>query len=290
MEQKAEYITEAEIEEGLSILKGDAVIQFEKPSEQIVETEQGFEVVQSLGWVKFSAAFRKNMLKKLKGAKLAIFICVSLHLNEDGFSFPGIDKIAEETDYNRDTVMQAIAEMEDIPGLLSVLRERGKANIYRPAFVARGSKSDPDQPVGKIRLVGQPVQKSITGLETTSLENLDSKERKELKRGDSLDGIIHYQLKPKGIRDAFAKHFRLTPNWEAKYNRQFLEWLVEVDATPEQIKKAAELWKIDKRFNWKVPTLKGIQEHWMELTEVLDEPKDTRKPLPTFVNGKMVTQ
>jgi len=266
-EQQAEYITKTEIEEGLSLLKGDAVIQFEKPSEQIIETEQGFEVVQSLGWVKFSAAFRKNMLRKLKGAKLAIFICISLHLNEDGVSFPGIDKIAEETDYNRDTIMQAIAEMEAIPGLLSVLRERGKANKYRPAFVARGAKNDPDQPVGKIRLVGQPVQKSTTGLDETSLENLDSKEsKKELKRGDSLDGIIRYQLKPKGIRDAFAKHFRLTPNWEAKYNRQFLEFLVEVDASPEQIARAADLWRMDKRFNWQVPTLKGIQEHWIELT------------------------
>lgn len=84
---------------------------------------------------------------------------------------------------------------------------------------------------------------------------------------DVLDGIIKYQLKPKGIRDAFAKHFKLTPNWEAKYNRQFLEWSVSVDMTPEQIERAADLWRMDKRFNWSVPTLKGIQEHWLELTE-----------------------
>ena len=88
---------------------------------------------------------------------------------------------------------------------------------------------------------------------------------------NELDGIIHYQLKPKGIRDAFAKFFRLTPNWEAKYNRQFLEWLVEVDATPEQIEHAADLWRKDKRFNWTVPTLKGIQEHWIELTSCVEE-------------------
>lgn len=87
------------------------------------------------------------------------------------------------------------------------------------------------------------------------------------KKGDVLDGILDYQLKPKAIRDAFAKHFRLTPNWDAKYNRQFLEWAVEVKMTPEQVECAAKLWGSDRRFNWSVPTLKGIQEHWLELTE-----------------------
>jgi hypothetical protein len=99
---------------------------------------------------------------------------------------------------------------------------------------------------------------------------LDSK----VKEIDPLDGIIKYQLKPKGIRDAFAKHFKLTPNWEAKYNRQFLEWSVSIDMTPEQIERAADLWRMDKRFNWSIPTLKGIQEHWMELiaTEQNEKP------------------
>jgi hypothetical protein len=100
---------------------------------------------------------------------------------------------------------------------------------------------------------------------------LDSK----VKELDPLDGIIKYQLKPKGIRDAFAKHFKLTPNWEAKYNRQFLEWSVSIDMTPEQIERAADLWRMDKRFNWSVPTLKGIQEHWMELIAT----EQTEKPL-----------
>ena len=277
-EERAEYITEA-----MELLHGESVIQFEKPSEQIVETETGYEVVQSLGWVKFSAAFRKNMLRKLKGAKLAIFICVSLHLNEDGFSFPGIDCIAEETGYNRDTVMLAISEMEAIPGLLNVMRKRGKSNTYRPAFVARGAKNDPDQPVGKIRLVGQPVQKSTTGLSLTSLENLDSKEsKKELNRLDYVDGILKYQLKPKAIKDAIATHFKLTPNWEAKYNRQFMEWMVEQEVTPEQIERAAKIWGSDKRFNWKHPDLRGIQENWLVLVEPHRKTDETRPEYQPF--------
>ncbi len=43
--------------------------------------------------------------------------------------------------------------------------------------------------------------------------------------------------------------------------------MVEVKATPEQVEQAASLWRSDRRFNWKAPDLKGIQEHWLELTE-----------------------
>lgn len=90
---------------------------------------------------------------------------------------------------------------------------------------------------------------------------------------DLVDFEIDYHLKPKSLKDAFAKHFKLTPNWEAKYNRQFLEWMVQVQATPEQVEHAANLWRSDKRFNWAVPTLKGIQEHWLELVEGSDQPQ-----------------
>jgi hypothetical protein len=90
------------------------------------------------------------------------------------------------------------------------------------------------------------------------------------KRGDALDGIIRYQLKPQSIRQAFADFFKLTPNWEAKYNRQFLEWSVETGVTPEQVQHAARVWGKDKRFNWAAPNLKGIQEHWLELIENIE--------------------
>lgn len=88
---------------------------------------------------------------------------------------------------------------------------------------------------------------------------------------DAVDLFLDYQYHPAQVRKAFADYFRLTPNWEAKYNKQFLEWAVEIKMQPEQVKRAAELWRSDKRFNWMPPSLKGIQEHWLELT---DEGKD----------------
>jgi len=85
------------------------------------------------------------------------------------------------------------------------------------------------------------------------------------KRGDPIDGILDYHLKPKAIKDAIRDYFKLTPNYETKFNREFMQWAVLENITPEQIKSAAQLWGNDKRFNWSVPTLKGIWEHWLEL-------------------------
>lgn len=112
--------------------------------------------------------------------------------------------------------------------------------------------------------------------ETTAENNTPSETNK--KRGDLLDGILDLTFKPKAVRDAFAKFFRLTPNWEAKYNRQFLEWAVEIGMVPEQVQRAADVWRSDKRFNWTVPTLRGIQEHWFELIET-STPEDGRHAL-----------
>lgn len=181
-EEQGIYEVEDSTENAVAMIgkgyKPRPVVQFERPSNQVVETESGYEVVKSLGWVKFSADFRLNMLKELKGSRLSVFICVSLHLNESGESFPGIDLIAKETGYDRDTVMIAIKEMEGISGLLSVLRKQGKPNRYRPYFVARGVKNEPVQ---KIRPVGQPVQKSKTSLIKTSPDFLDYKENLRVK-------------------------------------------------------------------------------------------------------------
>jgi hypothetical protein len=192
-EDKPLYEAEENDENGLIMAGLKPVVQFEKPSEQIAEHEGRYEIIRSLGWIKFSTAFRDKTLAELKGAKLSIFISVCLHLNEDGESFPGIDTIAKETGYNRDTIMAAISEMENIPGLLQVIRERGKVNHYRPAFAAKGKKNDPLEPVGKIRPVESPVGKNTTGLTLTSLENPDSKKNKRRKKkGDLVDAVLFY--------------------------------------------------------------------------------------------------
>lgn len=83
---------------------------------------------------------------------------------------------------------------------------------------------------------------------------------------DILDGMVELQLKPRQLQNAIKEHFKLTPNWEAKFNRQFMQWAMGEGVTPELIKRAASTFRSDKRFNWQAPSLKAIQEHWQELT------------------------
>lgn len=122
----------------------------------------------------------------------------------------------------------------------SSLAESGKLDLLNPTNINRNTETTP---------------------ETTNI-----------KKGDLVDGLIAYVLHPKAIRDAMATHFWLTPNWETKESRQFMEWANDEQITPEQIKKAAELWKSDKKFNWQHPSLKLVREHWLALTEVSTSP------------------
>jgi len=124
----------------------------------------------------------------------------------------------------------------------------------------------------KIRFIGEVTMTESQRAMTQSQrqgdrESVEESIKKPNKKNkpDLLDAELQYHLKPKAIRDAFAKHFRLTPNWEAKYNRQFMEWAVSVEMTPDQVELAAEVWRTDRRFNWKAADLRGVQEHWLEL-------------------------
>ena len=207
-----------EVEEAMALLHGEPVVEFERPAKQIIETEDGYEEAERLGWVKFSAAFRKKMLARLKGAKLAVFLCICLHVNENGESFPGIETIAKETGYHRETVMLEIAELEKIPGLLTVIRSQGRSNRYRPMYVARGVGKEP---VEKIRPVGisdpsdlaaEPVEETPTGFDQTSRGNPDSKKKEEFKKkGDLVDAVLHYsnpkEVAERSAVEAFEKAF-----------------------------------------------------------------------------------
>lgn len=77
-----------------------------------------------------------------------------------------------------------------------------------------------------------------------------------------------YIPKSEAIKNALREHFRLTPNWKTKFNREWMEWAVSEDIDEECLENAAEVWRMDKLFNWQAPNLKGIQEHWGELSSL----------------------
>lgn len=294
-EKKGDYISEAE--EALQMLGEGYEPAIEIEAARTVTERRGGKLIETerTAFVKIYTTF-KDELKNMDGDDLKVWLYLALSVNRyTGDARPGLRKIAEDTDMAVNTVRAAIERLEN-KNLLDVTKKDGIHNCYRPSdyvSVKKETVSNPDTPAGTVSKIDTTVSKKAGTVSTPRRDFAQLEELDKPEKPDALDGIIHYQLKPKGLRDAFAKYFKLTPNWEAKYNRQFLEWLVSVEATPEQIEHAADLWRKDKRFNWTVPTLKGIQEHWLQLIEnfagSMFQELQPKRAMPTFdENGRRV--
>ena len=217
---------------------GLPIVQYETPGQQTIETEAGLETVETLGWVKFSTAFRKNFLSQLKGAKLSVFISISLHVNNQGRSFPGIKTIAKDTGYSRDEVMETIAELEAIPGLLIVSRQMGRKNVYLPAFVSFGKNTKPVvvSPTGS----GFPLKPVVVKRQTSSgfpdSKKIEEESIKEKYRGQAR------AKDPRSAHPAIQAFREVTQRYPPKVN--FDRVIASLSDTPdlEKLKTAFEGW------------------------------------------------
>lgn len=61
-------------------------------------------------FMKLEFGFR-DILHFFHGAKLAVFMAIALHSDENGLSFPSYDALEVETGYGRDTIARAIKEL-----------------------------------------------------------------------------------------------------------------------------------------------------------------------------------
>ena len=75
-------------------------------------SDNGAQETKRSTYVKFSVKFRDLQLAQLKGATLGVFICLALHIEEDGTCFPSVNLICKETGYNRDTIFDALSKLE----------------------------------------------------------------------------------------------------------------------------------------------------------------------------------
>lgn len=75
-------------------------------------TDTGTQERKRKTYVKFSVSFRDQQLSQLRGALLAVFVCLALHIEEDGSCFPSVSLIGKETGYNRDTIFKALNKLE----------------------------------------------------------------------------------------------------------------------------------------------------------------------------------
>ncbi|MCR4307299.1 MAG: helix-turn-helix domain-containing protein [Candidatus Berkelbacteria bacterium] len=136
-EPKPEYITEAEQMMGTGY-EPAAII--EQPSRRLV-LRDGLGEEWTVAWVKLSTAFKPH-IKEIRGAPLAVWLYIALSVNKQGVSFPSINKIAEDTGYSRNGVMDAIKELEE-KGYMKVRRGERKFNLYEPEFAAIGKMNEP---------------------------------------------------------------------------------------------------------------------------------------------------
>ena len=80
--------------------------------EEFYITDTGAQEHSQRVYVKFSVTFREQQLAQLRGPQLAVFICLALHIAEDGTCFPSVSLICKETGYNKDTVFEALNKLE----------------------------------------------------------------------------------------------------------------------------------------------------------------------------------
>lgn len=272
-EDQADYVTEA-VEMVWKGYDEQPAAIIESPRTVKALQDKGLVDYQVWGWVKMSAKFIAH-LKYLKGAKLAIWQCIALSIDESGTCKKTLKEIAELTDYSHTEVIDSIKELEEA-GYLSVNRDK-KTNIYQPVFVARGEEKPKETLVKKLDSTPAYQYESSPSEENSVPSYRELKEFN--KKPDFLDGEIHFKLKPETIRQAVKKYFRINVNWDTKLSREWMEWAVKEEITAEQISHAAEVWRTDKLFNWQPPTLKGIFEKWPMLQVGKDEsPRPEHKP------------
>jgi len=115
--------------EASSIDQGSPVL--EAVREERVPVGAGAALVWTDFYIKLKVAFRKRALKKLKGARLSVFLCLSLHVDRDRIARPGgIETIMHETGYSRSAVCSALEYLESA-GLIRKLRQHQVADRYR---------------------------------------------------------------------------------------------------------------------------------------------------------------
>jgi len=79
-------------------------------------------------YLKINVDFR-NILKDLKGATLAVFMTIALHMDSEMRSFPSIKRISELTGYDRKTVIKSIRYLESL-GFIEKQKRYHKSTLY----------------------------------------------------------------------------------------------------------------------------------------------------------------
>jgi hypothetical protein len=183
-----------------------------------VETERA-------AFVKIYTSFKQE-LKDIDGGDLKVWIYLALSINRyTKDARPGLRKIAEDTGMAVNTVRATLERLE-LRGLLDIVKEDGKGNLYHPSDYVSVSKTD---------TVTQTVSKSdgtvsknegtvsVTRRDSAQLEELEELEKEPpLSEKDyefvnkKVDKILEYARKSKDLwkgRDYFSDNHLAYADW-----------------------------------------------------------------------------
>jgi hypothetical protein len=112
------------------------------PAKVLVDGEDGLIECETDLFIQLNTGFRTKHLRLLKGARLAVFLSIALHIDDESVSFPSAETISEETGYSIREVLRSVKELEKLK-IIKVSREHRKSNRYKVLQMARfGRLSD----------------------------------------------------------------------------------------------------------------------------------------------------
>lgn len=103
---------------------------------EAIVSDTGKQEAKKEFYIKLYGKFRDNHLAQLKGPSLSVFLCLSLHSNERGYSWPSISLISKETGYKHDSVFKALKFLQALSFVKRIRRKdkktkKLKTNLYR---------------------------------------------------------------------------------------------------------------------------------------------------------------
>lgn len=209
---------------------------------------------------------------KASTAKL-VLLALADHANDEGEgAYPGLTRMEKKTALSRQTIINTYDAL--LHNGIIYLAGVSKRNTNNYSINA---KSFPKMQDGEAVLLVKPLDQSneLTSTSQATLpvlvKPLDPNHqltinKTPMPKGDLVDLELS-KLPAISLRQAISEYFKLNVNWETKTARQWMEWAVQEGVTSAQIASAANTWRMDKQFNWQVPTLKGIFEKWQMLMD-----------------------
>lgn len=166
----------------------------------VLALSEGLVDYKVWGWVKISAKFIAH-IKRLKGAKLAVWQTMALSINEYGECELSAKELAEMTGYSRSEIIESQKELDEM-GYLTVTKSNGKKNIYKPEFAARGENAPTSEPVQK-NDQSRKTTSPVTPLETANDQSSPSEGNSDpsFNRVKRVNTAYHFENKPDMIAE-----------------------------------------------------------------------------------------